>query len=99
MLVEFEDDDLRQLYEEADFKPPGFGAELIRAFRKVVGLVYAATDERDLRALRSLRFEKLQGQRLNQYSMRLHRGSRLIFRLETPQEGKIVVIVEIVDYH
>ena len=99
MLVEFEDDDLRRLYEEAGFKISGFGSDLVRAFRKVLGLVQAAADERDLRAMRSLHFEKLQGRRADQYSMRLYRGARLVFRLKSRVDGKTVVVVEVVDYH
>lgn len=99
MLVEFEDDDLRQLYEDSEFNLSDFGPNLVRAFRKVLGLVQSARDERDLRAMRSLHFEKLQGKRADQYSMRLYRGWRLVFRLESKQEGKSVIVVGVVDYH
>ncbi|MGH9303767.1 MAG: type II toxin-antitoxin system RelE/ParE family toxin [Acidimicrobiales bacterium] len=99
MLVEFEDDDLRRLYEEQDFRLAGLGPELVRAFRKVLGLVVAAADERDLRSIKSLHFEKLQARRADQYSMRLYRQWRLVVRLEDRREGRTVVVVEVVDYH
>lgn len=99
MRVEFEDDDLRRLYEEPDFRLPSIGHDLTRAYRKVVGIVAAASDERDLRAMRSLHFEKLEGDRLGQHSLRLNKQWRLIVRLETTQEGKQVVVIEVVDYH
>jgi proteic killer suppression protein len=99
MRVEFEDDDLRRLYEEPDFRLSSIGRDLTRAYRKVVGIVVAASDERDLRAMRSLRFEKLEGDRLGQHSLRLNKQWRLIVRLHTTQEGKQVVVIEIVDYH
>jgi len=99
MRVEFEDDDLRRLYEEPDFRLSSIGHDLTRAYRKAVGIVAAASDERDLRALRSLHFEKLDGDRLGQHSLRLNKQWRLIVRAESTQEGKQVVVIEVVDYH
>ncbi len=99
MCVELEDDDLRRLYEEPDFRLSSIGHDLTRTYRKVVGIVAAASDERDLRAMRSLHFEKLEGDRLGQPSLRLNKQWRLIVRLETTQEGKQVVVIEVVDYH
>ena len=99
MRVEFEDDDLWRLYESPDFRLSSIGPDLTRAYRKVVGIVAAASDERDLRAMRSLHLEKLDGGRLGQHSLRLNKQWRLIVRLETTQESKRVVIIEIVDYH
>jgi plasmid maintenance system killer protein len=61
MLVEFEDDDLRLLYEDANFRVPRLGRDIVRSYRKVVGIVVAANDERDLYAMRSLNYEKLKG--------------------------------------
>ena len=99
LLVEFEDDDLQRLYEDRNFRVPRFGHELVRAYRKVVGVVVAASDERDLYALRSLHFEKLEGDRLGQHSLRLNKQWRLIVELKSTEKGKQVVVIEIVDYH
>jgi proteic killer suppression protein len=99
MRVEFEDDDLRRLYEEPDFRLSSIGHDLTRAYRKIVGFVAAASDERDLRAMRSLHFEKLEGDRFGQHSLRLDKQWRLIVKLDTTQEGKQVVVIEVVDYH
>lgn len=99
MLAEFEDDDLRRLFEDPDFRPPKLGGDIIRAYRKVVSIVLAASDERDLYTMRSLHFEKLEGNRAGQRSLRLNKQWRLIVRLEPTREGKLVVVIEIVDYH
>lgn len=99
MRIQFEDDDLRRQYVEPDFRASGFGPELIREFRKVVGFVEAANDERDLRALKARHFEKLEGKRHGQCSLRLHKKWRLIFRLVSTDEMQQVVIIEVVDYH
>lgn len=99
MLVDFEDEDLRKLFEEADFRLASIGPDLTTAYRKTVGLVSAALNERDLYAMRSLRFEKLKGKRAGQHSMRLNDQWRLIVRLEDRVEGRFVLVISIEDYH
>jgi toxin HigB-1 len=99
MQIDFEDDDLRRLYEESDFVDRRIGPQLTKAFRRKVGVIVAAVDERDLRALRSLHFEKLVGNRAGQHSIRLNDQWRLILRFETADDGRVVIIIEIVDYH
>ncbi len=99
MLIDFEDGGLRRLHQEPDFRLPQFGDELTRHFRKVTGAIVAATSELDLMAMRSLRFEKLQGKRSGQHSMRLNQQWRLIVRVVQDSRGKVVVVIEITDYH
>lgn len=99
MRVEFEDDDLRRLYTDPGFRIARLGPEVTRAYRKRVALLVAVKDERDLYAMRSLHFEKLSGDRLGQRSIRLNRQWRLILRLEEDERGRLVIVVEIVDYH
>lgn len=98
MIVEFEDPDLEGLYW-GNLVVARMGRELVRSFRKVVGLLYEATDDRELRAFKALHLEKLRGDRLGQSSLRLHGGNRLIVRFRTDPQGRVVVVVEIVDYH
>lgn len=99
MNIDFEDDQLRRLYEDVDFHAPRFGGDVVKAFRKKVGFIVAAASELDLRNMRSLHFEKLVGGRRGQHSIRLNDQWRLILRLEANEAEKLVVIVEIVDYH
>ena len=99
MLVEFEDDDLRRLYQEQDFRVPQIGPDLTRKFRKVVWFVVQAPDERDLYAMASLHYERLVGKRAGQRSLRLNDQWRLIVRVEKADEDKTAVVIEIVDYH
>jgi proteic killer suppression protein len=93
------DDDLRRLYVERDYRLSSFGPDLTRAFRNKVQLLAAAVDERDVRAMRSLRMEKLLGDRAGQYSIRLNDQFRLIFRVTTDGRGRVAIIIEVVDYH
>lgn len=99
MRLEFEDDDLRRLYADRDFCLPRMGVDLRTHYRRKIGLIGNAPDERDLRAMRSLHFEKLSGKREGQYSIRLNDQFRLILRLRTDDGARVAVIVEVVDYH
>ncbi|WP_165367557.1 type II toxin-antitoxin system RelE/ParE family toxin [Phytoactinopolyspora endophytica] len=99
MRLAFDDEHLRRLYEEAGFNHPRFGRDLVRSFRKKVNLIGAATNEFELRQHKALHLEKLKGDRDGQHSIRLNGQYRLILRFDTDDDGKIVVVIEIVDYH
>lgn len=98
MEIEYESDTLKQLANDESFTA-GFSEAVVNAYRKRIQLIDAAPDERALYEMRSLRFEKLQGSRLGQCSMRLNDRWRLIVRLVKRPTGKVVAIIEIVDYH
>lgn len=70
-----------------------------RGYRKVLQAIRAAADERDLFALRGLRFEKLKGKRQHQHSMRLNDQWRLIVEIRGQGANKKIGIVGIEDYH
>jgi proteic killer suppression protein len=97
--IQFASDELRQLFEDPNFVAPRLGRDVIRAYRKKVGFLVAAGSEMDLRNYRALHFEKLRGDREGQHSIRLNDQWRLILRLETDDEGRILIVIEIVDYH
>lgn len=99
MIVEFQDPHLEALYWETETLHPRMSAELVRAYRKVVGLLYAAAHDQELRAFKSLRLEQLKGRRLGQSALRLRGGDRLIVQFRTDPQGRVVVVIEIVDYH
>ena len=98
MDVSFEDKSLDRLETDATYSA-GFGGAIVKAYRKRMQEIRAATDERTFYAHRSLHFEKLQGQREGQHSMRLNDQWRLIVELRGEAPGKTVHVVEIVDYH
>ena len=97
MRFRFASKKLEMLYtEEKDaHKYPG----VVDAFFEVMAVIDAAEDERDLYALKSLRYEKLSGERKGQRSLRLNKQYRLIGVLEEDEQGKCLVIHEIEDYH
>ncbi len=96
MEVEFEDEDLDLLEVEPSFTG-GHPPEAVRGFRKAMQAIRAAADERDLYR-GGLRFEKLQGDRDGQHSVRLNKQWRLILRVEDGPPRK-AVLIEITDYH
>ncbi len=98
MRFEFARKKLESLYYRKN-ETGGFGRDVVRAFRKVMQAIANAADERDLRALRSLHFEKLRGDRKGQRSLRLNDQWRLIVGIREDAEGRTIVVIEIVDYH
>ena len=99
MRIVFEDDDLRRLAEDASYAPRRWGADIIKAYRKKIQVLRAATDERDLYALRSLHLEQLKGNRAGSSSIRLNDQFRLVIKFRTDDEGRMVIVIEMVDYH
>lgn len=73
--------------------------EVVDAFFEVMAVIESAANENDLRAFKSLHYEKLQGKRVGQHSLRLHGGFRLIVTMGQDTDGKLVWVIEIIDYH
>ena len=94
----FEDEKLERLARDREFDG-GLPVEIVKAFRKRVQFIMAAKDERDFYGLKGIRFEKMRGTRAGERSMRLNDQYRLIVRLESGSNGKMVVICSIEDYH
>lgn len=99
MRFEFRDDELRRFHADGGHSQKRYGPDLVRAFRKKVPLLGAISDEPELRHHRALHLEKLKGDREGQSSIRLNEQWRLILELSTDEDGRLIVIVEIVDYH
>jgi toxin HigB-1 len=98
MDVEFADSSLDRLEVEPGYNA-GFGDAIVKAYRKRMQQIRAASDERTFYASRSLNFEKLSGDRQGQYSIRLNKQWRLIIELRGEAPRKRVNVVEITDYH
>jgi proteic killer suppression protein len=98
MEVEFADESLDRLEIDLQFTA-GFERPVVKGFRKVMQVIRDAPDERDFYALRGLHFEKLEGARAHQRSMRLNKQWRLILELTGDAPKKIVRVIGIEDYH
>lgn len=97
MNFRFEDRKLEALYETEE-GAKNYPSEVIDAFFKRMASIKAAKDERDLRALKGARLEKLKGEK-DRYSMRLNVKWRLILRFERDAGGGVVVVLEISDHY
>jgi toxin HigB-1 len=98
MEVRFEDAKLDRLETDPSFTA-GFGHPVVKQFRKRMQQIRSAKDERDLRAHRSLHYEKMKSGRNNEHSMRLNDQWRLVTRTEDGERQKVMVVIRIEDYH
>jgi proteic killer suppression protein len=98
MEVDFEEDRLDRLEVDRDYDA-GFERAVVRGFRKLMQLIRAAPDERDFYALKSLHFEKMEGARSHERSMRINKQWRLIVELKGTSPNKRVLVKAIEDYH
>lgn len=76
-----------------------YPTEVIAGFFRAVAIIRNARDERDLRAMRSLNYEALKGNRAHQNSLRLNQQWRLILERHQDEQGRILWLIEIEDYH
>lgn len=98
LRVEYEKEDLRRLAEDVAYRPKRLSAEVVSAYRRKIQLIVSAVDERDLRAMRSLRLKQLSGDRQGSSSIRLNDQFRLILTFKTKGD-RVAVILDLVDYH
>lgn len=95
----FENEELQRAAEDVSYRPKRWSSEILKAYRKKIQILRSAVDERDLRALRSLNLEQLKGDRSGTSSIRLNKQYRLILKFLTEDDGRVVVVIEMVDYH
>ncbi len=96
--VRFADSDLEAI--EVDPRPKtNLDAAIVRAFRKVMNIIRGAADERGIRAWRSLRMKRLEGDRSHQHSLRLNDQWRLIVEIDERVSPHVIVVISIEDYH
>lgn len=98
MEVEHDDPDLDRL-ETDRTATAGHGDAVDRGFRKVMQVIRAAVDERDLYQHKSLHFEHMQGRREGERSLRINKQWRLIVELRGTAPIKKVGVRGIEDYH
>jgi toxin HigB-1 len=98
LRFDFRSRDLLLLYTE-DRAARGYPPGVIDSFFEVMAIIANAKNETDIRVFKSLHFEKLSGGRRGQSSLRLNKQYRLIVQIETDEAGKLIWIIEIVDYH
>lgn len=95
--VEFDDEDLDRLETDTSFDG-GYPQGVAKGYRKVMGWIWSARDERDFYNLKSLHYEKLEG-RPGQHSMRITLQWRLIVEYRGRGRAKKIVIVAIENHY
>jgi toxin HigB-1 len=98
MEVDFDDERLDRLETDRGYDA-GFGREVVKGFRKLMQIIRAAPDERDFYALKGLHFEKLEGDRSHERSMKINKQWRLIVEMRGSNPNKRVLVKSIEDYH
>jgi proteic killer suppression protein len=93
MILGFRDSRTAQVFRRERVK--GLSVDVQRAALRKLLILDAAESLDDLRVPPGNRLEKLRGNRLGQYSIRVNDQWRICFRWETPNATH----VEIVDYH
>ena len=98
MRFRFESEELRTLYQTGK-GGKRYSADIVRAFQRTMSIIKAASSEQDIRTFKGLRLEKLSGRRSHQHSLRLNAQWRLIISFVGDSQGKVLLVVNIEDYH
>lgn len=98
MRISFGDDDLALVETDRahELKLP---VAVVKSARRKLQVIRAAPDERTLRNWKSLHFEKLQGDRKEECSIRLNKDWRITFCLNKDSDPHEVEITAIENYH
>ena len=72
---------------------------VIKSARRKLTVLRAAIDDRSLRNWKSLRYEKLKGNREGQRSIRINNQYRMVFSLDEEADPPTITILSIEDYH
>jgi proteic killer suppression protein len=98
MKVNFGDEDLA-LVETDQAHELKLPIAAIKSARRKLTVIRSAPDERTLRNWKSLHFEKLQGKRDGEFSIRLNDQWRMVFHLHKDREPHEIEVTAIEDYH
>jgi toxin HigB-1 len=91
--------DVLALIETDDPGATRLPVAVIKSARRKLVVLRAAIDDRSLRNWKSLRYEKLKGNREGQRSIRLNDQYRMVFSLDEESDPPTITILSIEDYH
>ena len=95
MKVFFESEDLANLYEADPDRLKGkqkIPVAVVKQYQRKINILISITKLNELNNFRSLNFETLKGDRKGQYSIRLNKQYRLLFKLNRNGELEILII-------
>ncbi len=99
MLVTFEEEYLRQLYEvgKCRDKKHRYQPDIVRRYQKAIRFLLAASSIEALWTVRSLNYEALTGDKAGRSSVRVNDKYRIEFVVEKTEEEPILTICNIVE--
>lgn len=99
MIVEYDKEYLRELYEEGQCKDKKhrFQTSVITKYQKRIDTLIAATRKEDLFVFRSLNFEALHGNKEGLFSIRVDGQYRLEFALSEEGADPVITIATITE--
>jgi proteic killer suppression protein len=98
MDVEFRDK-ISSLVESDRAAETKLPISVINSFRDKMVVIRAAPDERTLREWKSLHYEKLQGSKIGERSIRLNKQWRVVFLIDTECKPNKIAVLRVEDYH
>jgi len=98
MRIEFADADLCRICTDEAYKL-GLPVAVIQAARRRLVQLEAASDERDLRNLKSLNYKKLHGDKDGKHTVRVNDQYRILFTLHEAEQTPVINIIAICDTH
>jgi len=84
---------LQDLAEGKQRGKQGFNKEVVEQYRSIIAYISDARDTNDLRKIKSFHFERLRGDKLGLYSIRVTKKYRLEFMIT---KGGDIIIEEII---
>lgn len=98
MDFEISDPDIVRLYYENKGHQK-YQTGVGKIVRRRIQTISSVANEQELYKFAGIRFEKLNGERSHQRSMRINKQWRLIVEIEEREEGNKMIVVGIEDYH
>lgn len=99
MIVTFEDDHLRQLYEEGTCagKKHRYQPDIIRRYQKSIRFLIAASSIEALWRIKSLNYEVLTGDKAGRSSIRVNDKYRVEFTVTPSADEPILTICNVIE--
>ena len=99
MIISFEKDYLRELYEEGrcSDKKHRYQPQIVKTYRRRIETLEAVDSPEKLYQFNALNFEALVGNKKGRFSIRVNNQYRIEFTLNTECEEPLVVICNIVE--
>lgn len=99
MIVTFEEEYLRQLYEDGKCKAKKhrYQPDIVRRYQKAIQFLIAASSIEALWSIRSLNYEVLSGDKSGLSSIRVNDQYRIEFTVSKSEEEPILTICNVVE--